>query len=208
MEITPKSNLEPFSLPLLIYNTVVIGEATSKEGKQFSIFIGLDKNMATQLKALSLDESDVELQKNTSDLKRFGEGSYEDWYKKNRTPFALFDNATNTLAAIIWFGSKPLGRKSLKHLSSEQLAEDETKLNSENWHTISYRSYPGFRGKGLMKDFGSFAIGVYIRKFPNIKLWTSTNEENTAGTAYASALGFKLNEEASDRKNNWLVMIK
>ncbi len=208
MKITPANNLELVDFPLPIYESVHLADAISKKDEQFSIFVGLDKEMIAQLKKLSSDSNDIELQKNTSDMKRFSERPYEKWYRKNRTPFVMVHNDTSRLAAIIWFGPKPLGRKSDKHLSREELMQDETMFDNKNWHTISYRSYSGFRGKGLMKDFGNFVVGIYLKKFPNIKLWTSTNSENTAGTAYAKALGFKLNEEVSDRENDWLVMVR
>lgn len=208
MQITPRDNVEDFSLPLPIYKSIHMADAVNENGEQFKIFVGMDKKMVIELKKLSSDETDTELQKNTSDFKRFYEEGYQKWYKKGRTPFALMHNRTNNLAGIIWLGPKLLGRKSRKHLSAKQLMEDESKLDARNWHTISYRSYLPFRGKGLMGSFGKFVVDFYLKKFPNIKLWTSTNNENTTGTAYASSLGFKLNEEVSDREANWLVMIR
>jgi len=207
MKIISKSNLKLPAFPLPIYKSIEIAKSTGDMG-EFSIYVGLDKKRVAELKNLSLDKSDTDLQKNTSDLKRFGKGSYEKWYKKNRTPFALVYNDTNSLAGLIWFGPKLLGLKSLKHLSNKELTEEKNSLYGGVWHTISYRSYPNFRGKGLMKDFGIFVMGIYLKKFPNIKLWNSTNEENNAGTKYATSLGFKLNEKLSDKKANWLVMVK
>src|SRR3989339_556524 len=102
MIINQKENIVLPSLPLLMYTNINIADATSKEGDNFSVFVGLDKEKVIQLKALSLDESDIEIQKNTSDRKRFGLGKYEDWYKKNRTPFVLVQKNTNKLAARIW----------------------------------------------------------------------------------------------------------
>jgi|SRR3989344_1861526 len=206
MKIIPKSNLKLPTFPLPVYNSIKIAKATGDMGK-FSIYIGLDKKRVKELKKLSSDKNDADLQKNTSDLKRFGLGSYEKWYKKNRTPFALVHDDTNSLAGLIWFGPKLLGRKSLKHLSSKELTEEYNPYEGI-WHTISYRSYPQFRGKGLMKDFGIFVMDIYLKKFPGIKLWNSNNAENNAGTAYALSLGFKLNEKLSDREENWFVMVK
>jgi RimJ/RimL family protein N-acetyltransferase len=115
---------------------------------------------------------------------------------------------TNTLAAIVWFGPKPLGRKSLKHLTEKELKEDESKVDSENWHTISYRCYPIFRGQGLMKYFVNFVMNIYLKKFPQIKIWAGINIKNKASEALARRLGFRIVEESSDPENNWLVMIK
>ena len=103
MEINSDLSYQKFLFPLPIYRTIKIGEAFSKDKEKFFIIVGLDKKMIEQLKKLSIDENDIELQKNTSDLKRFGLGSYKNWYKKERTPFILVHTNTNTLAAIVWF---------------------------------------------------------------------------------------------------------
>lgn len=208
MEITSDFESKNFLFPLPIYKTVKIGEATSKDGEHFSIFVGLNENIVSQLKILSLDENDTELQKNTSDFKRFGIGLYENWYKKERTPFTLINTKTNTLAGIVWFGPKPLGRKSLKHLANKELKEDETLLENDNWHTISYRCYPNFRGKGLVKKFVAFAMNVYIKNVPHIKLWAGINTENTASEKLAEGLGFKTLEKLSNPEDHFLVMVK
>src|SRR5262245_1922191 len=101
---------------LTIFESHTIGALESKTGIPFDVVIGLSRDLVEQLKVRSLDESDTELQQNTSDRKRFGGGSYEEWYAKERTPYALVDKS-GTLAAIAWYGPKPLGRKSLRYLS-------------------------------------------------------------------------------------------
>ncbi|MDP4114320.1 MAG: hypothetical protein Q8924_19655, partial [Bacillota bacterium] len=117
MEIIP---LQELRLPIPLYATFHIGNAIGRDGDGFMVFSGLDKNLVSQLKKYSLDEGDKELQENTSDKKRFGEGSYEEWYAKNRVPFALVNAKTGTLAALAWFGPSPLGQKSLKYLSEKE----------------------------------------------------------------------------------------
>ena len=161
-------------LPLPIYESVKI-----KEDGDFSIFVGLDKEHVEQLKKLSLDKSDVNLQKNTGDRKRFGEGSYEDWYLKNRTPFALIHNPTNALAALVWFGPKPL--------------HEGCKC-----HAVGWRSYIPFRGKGIMKDFSKFCIDFYLEKIPGTGLWVLIKKGNTGSVVLAEVLGFKVDEKYSD----------
>jgi len=188
MQITFKKDSEKFSFPLPIYETIKIGEAVSKDGEDFSVFVGLDKKIASQLKQLSLDKSDTDLQKNTSDKKRFGLGSYEDWYKKNRTPFALIHKDTNALAALVWFGPEPLDEK------------------EGNWHTAAWRSYPSFRGKGLMKDFTKFAMDAYVKSVPNIKFWIKVKKDNTGSIGLAQALGFQKLQETSPGAS--LLMVK
>lgn len=202
------SHLPPLSFPLPLYESVCIGETTSKDGDQFFIHAGLKQSHIKRLKELSLDENDKELQKNTSDRKRFGEGSYEFWYAKERTPFALVHATTDDLAAIVWFGQKPRGRKSLKYLTEAELAEDEKKLDAGNWHTIAYRSYPRFRGKGLMKPFVCSVLDIYIANTPNVKLWAGLDTENAASAALAQSLGFKPFPEFSDFEANYLVLVK
>ena len=76
------------------------------------------------------------------------------------------------------------------------------------WHTISYRCYPRFRGKGLMKGFVRFVMNLYIKKNPNIKLWAGLDAKNVASGGLAAALGFKPDEQHSDPDKHWLVMVK
>ncbi len=169
--------------------------------------MGLDKNLVEQLKKKSLDETDTDVQSHTSDRKRFGEGSYEEWYAKERTPFALTEEKTGVLAALAWFGPKPLGRKSLKYLSEAELAEEGRQKKSD-WHTLVYRSYVPFRGKGLMTDFLKQVIAIYMEQYPNAKLWVGMNADNKASAALASKLGFEKAEELADTRSNWFAMVK
>lgn len=203
MEITPKENIKSLKFPLPIYSIIHIADAVSRDGKEFSIVVGLDKDMIAQLKELSLDDNDVDLQKNTGDKKRFGEGSYEDWYKKGRIPFILVHKNTNALAALIWFGAKPLGKKSIKFGEGSEIVNKE-----KDWHTLALRSYPPYRGKGLMKDFAKFTIDFYEKKFPNAKLWEGMDSRNNAIIKLNTELGFTTNEASSDRESNWLIMVK
>ncbi len=194
MEIISLS-AEKIILPLPIYKSIKIAEAIGKEGDKFSIFIGLDQSLVEQLKKYSADKSDTELQKNTSDWKRFVEGTYEEWYKKNRTSFALVHNESGAMAAIMRFGPEPL----LKEVS--------------NWHTIGWRSYNPWRGKGVMKDFAKFTLDFYLQSFTNIKFWISARKENTGSIKLAEFLDFKTDEEKSkeisiSENREALVMIR
>lgn len=191
-----------FSLPLPIFTSVHIADAISRDGDEFDLFVGLDKKYADQLRELSSDENDANLQNFTGDRRRFVEKTYEHWYKKNRTPFALIHKQSDALAAIIWFGPKPLGKKSIKFSGTE-----EGKMESD-WHTISFRSYPNFRGKGMMKNFAKFVIDFYKRYFINIKFWTGTDDRNNAFTKLITDLGFETDEKTSDLAEHWLIMTK
>lgn len=172
------------------------------------MYAGLDEDLVAQLKKYSLNTSDGELQK-TSDLMRFGAGSYADWYaSKERTMFALVEEGSGTLAALAWFGPKPLGRKSMKHLSEEERARDERAMDSGAWHTIVYRSYPPFRGTGLMTSFLVYVMDVYLKCYPGSKLWAGIYADNPASIGFATKLGFKAVEEVSNKNANETILVR
>ncbi len=193
-------------IPIPIYSAVRIGSMRSRDGDQFSIFAGLSEALAAQLKLKSLDESDTEIQNNTSDRVRFGEGSYEEWYGKGRVPFALVD-AEGNLAALTWFGPKPLGRKSLRHLSAEERAQDERTLDAGDWHTVVYRAYDPYRGKGLMKAFLKGTMDLYRTAYPDSKIWAGIYAENPASIGLVTKLGFTPLVSASDPSSHETVMV-
>ncbi len=206
MKITHKNDLLNLSLPLPIFNSIHIADAVTRTGDEFDIYIGLEKKYVEQLRELSLDESDVNLQKFTGDKNRFGFGSYEEWYGKNRTPFIAVDKKTDSLAAIIWFGPKSLGAKSAKFNGQEgKGGKSEIK---DDWHTISFRSYLLFRGNGIMTNFTKFVIDIYREQFPNSMFWTGTDDRNTVFIKFISKLGFQVDKENSDLKEHWLIMTR
>ncbi len=193
-------------LPLPIYSSFEIGTMSSKAGDTFTVLLGLPQPLVQQLKERSLDKTDTAIQENTSDYVRFGTGSYEEWYSKGRTPFALVHAGTGALAALVWFGPKPLGRKSLKYLSDEE-QKKELQQKEDVWHTLVYRSYPPFRGVGLMTDFVDFAILQYQAHFPTARLWVGGKASNAASTALAAKLGFVRREDLFDAEKNWQAMV-
>lgn len=201
--ITPLAT-DAFSLPLPLYGTIKLGTLTAQDGEEFSIWIGADKETADKVREKSLDASDTDIQNNTSDRKRFGEGSYEEWYSKDRTPFALI-HSSGALAAFAWFGPKPLGRKSLKYLSDEERAK-ELEQTEDVWHTLVYRSYLPFRGKGLMGDFVRFCMGIYKGHYPSAKLWVGMSADNAGSAGLASKLGFMRRDDLFDAEKNWIAM--
>lgn len=195
---------EAVSLPLPIFEMKELASLTSRDGEKFSIYIGANKEVVDQLRERSLDESDTEVQTHTSDRERFGVSSYETWYSKTRTPFALLDS-NGVLAAFAWFGPKPLGRKSLKHLSKEE-QEQELNQTEDTWHTLVYRSYHPYRGKGLMTDFIRLAMDTYKTHYPHAKFWAGISMDNEGSIALASKLGFIRREELVDHEKHWLAM--
>jgi RimJ/RimL family protein N-acetyltransferase len=188
-----------------IYESREIGSLEARDGEKFSMVIGLSTDLVAQLKRFSLDLSDEDLQKNTSDYKRFGEGSYEEWFGKERTPYALV-SASGALAALAWFGPKPLGRKSLRYLSEEEVAK-ESMQEKGDWHTIVYRAYNPFRGKGLMTRFVKLGMKDYEERHPNAKFWAGISTKNEASMALASKLGFVIDPELTDADNAWAAMV-
>lgn len=161
------------SLPLPIYSSKEIARMHMPEGTLLSAHIGLTENMAATLKAYALDDTDEELQGNTSDRRRFGEGSYEEWYAKERYPFVLVDDK-GALAAIIWFGPE-------KHPHGEP----------GNWNTVAFRSYPPYRGKGIMKPFSMFVIQKYLAMKQGSRIWLETGAHNVPAISLYEKLGFK-----------------
>ena len=203
VELSPAA--QELTLPLPIYTSISIGTLRGMDGDEFTVVAGLNRDLVEQLKTRSLDETDTEIQKNTSDRERFGQGSYEEWYAKKRAPFALV-HAHGTLAALAWLGPKPLGRKSLKHLSRSERAEDAS-LDAGDWHTVTYRSYRPFRGKKLMTPFARSTIDIYRRIFPRAKLWAGAFADNPASVALFTKLGFVIDETASDPDSHSTVMV-
>jgi RimJ/RimL family protein N-acetyltransferase len=189
-----------------IYECTKMGSVVSRDGETFDVMIGLDKLLIEQLIAYSRDMTDANLQKNTSDNKRFGEGSYEEWFKKERTPYALV-NSTGELAALAWFGPKPLGRKSLRYLTEAELKEEHAQVKGDA-HTVVYRSYGRFRGRGLMHPFMKFAITDYKERHPSVRLWAGVSTHNEASVALATKLGFVFSEEYSDPEQDWATMFE
>lgn len=201
--ITPLAT-KPFSLPLPLYGMLKIGDCAAPDGEEFTMWIGADKGVVEQLKEKSLDESDVDIQNNTSDRNRFGEGSYEEWYSKDRTPFSLLA-PDGSLAAFVWFGPKPLGRPSLKYLSGEDRAK-ELEQKEDVWHTLVYRSYAPYRGKGLMTDFVRFATNIYREHYPEAKFWVGMGADNAGSAALATKLGYQSRDDLFDAEKNWQAM--
>jgi RimJ/RimL family protein N-acetyltransferase len=164
-------------------------ETVHIRGGIYRIHKGLSRDMVDTLRAYSLDIHDTELRKATSDYERFGLGSYEEWYAKGRIAYALIDDATDTLAALVWFGPKTLGRPSLKHLTPEEQATEHAHTQGD-WHTVSYRAYGSFRGKGLMRTFVTYAMENYLHNNQGIRLWLSIDTENEASKIFAQKIGF------------------
>jgi len=193
-----------FSFPIAIYQAMPIEHITGRDGTAFTVYAGLTEEHARQLKAFSLDATDEAIQNNTSDRKRFGEGSYEEWYTDSRTPFSVVDDATSKLAALIWFGPKAVGTKSMGHLSADE-QKQVASTDTGNGHTIAYRAYPPYRGAGIMKKAVEEATVAYQAVFPEAILWAIIDENNEASLGFAGALGYEVQGESKD---GFVVMVK
>ena len=202
MKIIPRDKVKNYSLPLPLYESLHIADAIARDGSEFDLLVGLDRQGAEKLRERALDDSDNALQDFTGDRQRFVESTYESWYEKNRTIFALVHKQSDDLAAVIWFGPKPLGKKSPK------FGQDDGQKEDSEWHTISFRSYPQYRGKGMMKNFSEYVTDIYKRYFPRAKLWTGTDDRNTAFIRLITSLGFSVDEESSDLVAHWLILKK
>jgi hypothetical protein len=208
MKIIPKDKVPDYSLPLPIYKSVRIADAIGKDGSEFDVWVGLDEKHVKELRELSADDTDDALQSFTGDHKRFVIGTYEYWYDKNRCLYALIHKRTDDLAAIIWFGPKPIGKKSMKFKDVLEPKEEDALRMQSDWHTISIRSYPKYRGKGLMKVFTNFAMDNYKKHFPHVKFWAGMDDRNMAIVKLLEDLGYKINDEFSDVQEHWLIMVK
>ena len=101
----------------------------------------------------------------------------------------MIHNSTNSLAALVWFGPELL------------------KKESGNWHTVAWRSYPSFRGRGLMKEFTKFAMDIYTKNVPDMKFWISVKKDNLGSIRLGKFLGFLKSEKISS-SNISFIMIK
>jgi RimJ/RimL family protein N-acetyltransferase len=163
--------------------------------ERFAIVAGLCQPLVRSLQERSLDTADSELTRRTSDPVRFGEGSYEAWFRKGRFAFALV-NVESLLAALVWYGPS--------HLPTE--VEPRHSNGPDTWDTVAFRSYPPYRGRGLMGDFSRFVFRCHSLYSPERRLWLETDADNLAGLRLYEALGFRI--AGSRRDGGRVVMIK
>ena len=192
------------SLPLPLYRVQNIAYGVIEPFGECSIVVGLDRELVSQLIERSQDIGDDALA-HTSDSKRFMNlDTYESWYKKTRTPFALIQRSTDTLMALTWIGPKPLGMKPPKLLS------EETELHSVDnqdttWDTLTFRSYPPYRGNGFMTSFVEYILTEYRNENPTRKIWVGISQSNVASIGLARKLGF-ITEEERERDSDRIIM--
>lgn len=120
---------------------------------------------------IEFTNSDEDVKKFTSDLKRFlNRETLTEWLKKSRKIYTLVDNEEN-LMGISWFGSEGDG------------------------FTLAVRMYGNARGKGLSKNFLSETMTDYMTEpeFVNAKckdFWLETSKNNLPAIKIYRGLGF------------------
>ncbi|MEK7613955.1 MAG: hypothetical protein AAB439_03735 [Patescibacteria group bacterium] len=153
-----------------------IGTVNTKSGVPLRVMQGLSETHLQQLKKYSLDTSDTELAV-TSDRKRFGTGSFEEWYAQGRTLYVAV-TPDDVLAGIVWCGPKALP------------TTDREFGEGSEWHTVAYRSYGIFRGAGFMKKFCEMALAHYVTQNTGVRLYVQIACGNDASISLARSLGF------------------
>ena len=93
----------------------------------------------------------------------------------------------------------------MKHISDEE-RQSQNLVAPENWHTIAFRSYPPYRGTGIMRKFADAVTTVYMNYYPEGRLWTTNVRNNISSIALSEKLGYKIDESLSDEKT--VTMIK
>lgn len=176
--------------PPPLYSSTVCGVLEHKEFGRLNIQYGLTRELIAQLTQKSLDLTDDELHRHTSDYLRFGVGSYEEWYAKGRHPFAL-TNKEQELAALVWFGP------------STSPACIDSDVPPQLWDTIAFRAYAPFRGRGLIKRFSEKVLSVHDALYPERPIWLHTRNGNVVAQSLYENLGFVV--RGSDDTNTMMT---
>lgn len=184
LDITEKKNYKDLGLPQGLYCGELFAEADGGDAGTFDVYAGLREKYVDQLRAYSLDQSDIALQENTTDYERYGIGNYEERFeKKVRYVIALVHRETDTLASILWYGPRPLP-------SDVVLDSAYLEIPSTQWDTVAMRTYGNFRGKGITTAFNLFALAKYRQQFPDRSLWLGVQKSNAAGNRLYEKIGF------------------
>jgi RimJ/RimL family protein N-acetyltransferase len=148
----------------------------------FTIQYGLDEATITLLSARSTAyEADPDLFRFADDSIVFGtEDKVCAWHEEEgvpKFPFVCTANEGKELAAIIWYAQR--------NPPIELPLRDK-----EGWDSISMRSYPPYRGKGLMVPFGKETLHWHHVHRPEQALWLKVDAESAPAQALYRKLGF------------------
>lgn len=150
---------------------------------------------------IQYSNSDPEIQKFTSDAKRFqNKASFDSWYAKGKFIYLLVDKNDNVFG-LIWFSKKVLPSKKYTQNIDPSLYGI----------TFAIRLYSQARGKGLSEAFFNQAFGRFTsspsyQKIENKGLWLETSANNVPGTHLYQKLGFIKVTEPDE--NNKILMVK
>lgn len=144
--------------------------------KNFQLHLGIKKEHIAKLIEYSQDESDIPLQKNTGDKKRFSEVSkIESWYNDNwRYLFTLVSNEWE-LAGIWWW--RPCKLPEISEVIDTSIYNYVIQ-NSDTLHTNWIRIYPKFRGQRIATPFVNTASMFYKDIFSNFIMSVDVHEDN------------------------------
>lgn len=130
---------------------------------------GLSKKNIDQL--IVFTNSDNEVQKNTSDLKRFANRElWQKWREKGRKIYAMVDE-NDDLMGITWFGAEGEG------------------------FTFAIRMYGNARGKGLSENFLRETMDDFMKEpeyinAQNKDIWLEISKDNLPAIKIYEKLGF------------------
>jgi len=126
---------------------------------------------------LDYTKKDTDIQKFTSDSKRFKDRpSFDQWIKKDRVIYCLSDNKDN-LMGIIWFSKEEF----------EPHEKNRYYKAAEYPYTFAIRMYANARGKGLAKPFMNFCFKDFGKK----GIWLTTSKDNIPAIKLYTNFGFK-----------------
>lgn len=180
-------------------NTQKLAEIQSpKTNETLDFSIGLTDKQIDQL--VKYSQSDAEVQKYTSDAKRFKDrDTFEErLISKPRTYYSLSDKDGN-LAAIFWAGEEEIPERNYP----ERFKKQNYKL------TFAIRTYGNYRGKGLsgiflQKAFEEFQKTDEYKNASAKGFWLATHSDNQPAIRAYTEFGF----EAVDDDGHQLVMVK
>lgn len=192
--IKSEKKISAITFPQSLYDCQKIATANHTTLGSFSIYVGLSKKYADDIKKYSLDKSDTALQEGTGDYKRFGESDYEDRYsKKPRTQIILVHDETDEIASFVWFGPRnmPEDIKPLENQEDVSVSGDFVK-QSDTWFTSSYRTYGIYRGVKITSTFSTYVLELYSKLHPLTKMWLAVQVHNKPAIGLYKRLGFRI----------------
>jgi|GEM_PF-5071616 len=203
LTITKTRDITELDFPQPLYDSQKIATAQHTELGSFTIYAGLSKKYADDIKKYSLDKSDTALQEGTGDYKRFGESDYKERYKaKPRTQIILVHDESDEIASFVWLGPRDLP-EDINILKDIEIVNDHSG-ESGIWFTSSYRTYGAYRGVGITKTFSQHVLALYKQLHPNTPMWLAVQTNNAPAIILYKKLGFKT--IAKDKKEDEYVM--